>query len=223
MRKNLGISQGVGLLVVLLLIAAFGVYYYYSGQQDKRLADQVYNQMLTIDGQLDSLKESAQIIIAHKTLNDQIINIVKQIAPDTYMAYQGQLSSLVSQIDYNPVTRAKFESAITLLNSVSTNPKQIKRNRKLLNVAARELKYQHNQEVTAFNQQIASITSQVSDIRTEISHIHGDKLQKLELAKLNFISKKLKETAHSLASAFYASLVDDVLDTVVADSAAESN
>lgn len=223
MRKNLGVSQGVGLLIVLLFIAAFGVYYYYSGQQDKRLADQVYNQMLTIDGQLDSLKESAQIIISHKSLDDQIISTVKQIAPDTYIANEGQLTSLVSQIDYNPVTKAKFESAITLLNSVSSNPKEIKRNLKLLSIAARELKYQHNQEVTAFNQQITSITSQVNDIKTAISHIHGDKLQKLELAKLSFISKKLGETAHSLSSAFYKSLIGDVIDTAVVDANAESN
>ena len=223
MRKNLGVSQGIGLLIVLLFIAAFGVYYYYSGQQDKRLADQVYNQMLTIDGQLDSLKESAQTIIAHKSLDDQIISTVKQIAPDTYMVNQGQLSSLVSQIDYNPVTKAKFESAITFLNSVSNNPKELKRNLKLLKIAARELKYQHNQEVTAFNQQIASITSQVNNIKTEISHIHGDRLQKLELAKLSFISKKLGETAHSLSSAFYKNLIGDIIDTAVVDSAAESN
>lgn len=222
MKNNSGMSRGLGLLIVLFGIAIFSAYYYYSMEHDKQLANQVYDQMLTVDSQLDTLKESAQIIIAHKTLNDQIISTVKQITPDNYLANQSQLGSLVNQIDYNPVTKAKFESAITLLNSVSTNPKEIKRNLKLLNIAARELKYQHNQEVTAFNQQIAAITSQVGEIKTEISHIHGDKLQKLELAKLNFISKKLKETAHSLAAAFYTSLVDDVLDTVVADSGAES-
>lgn len=223
MKSNSGMSRGLGLLIVLFGVAIFGAYYYYSQEHDKQLANQVYNQMLTIDGQLDSLKESAQTIIAHKSLNDQIISTVKQIAPDTYMANQGQLSSLVSQIDYNPATKAKFESAITLLNSVSSNPKEIKRNLKLLSIVARELKYQHNQEVTAFNQQITSITSQVNDIKTEISHIHGDKLQQLELAKLSFISKKLKETAHSLAAAFYTSLVGDVLDTAVIDANAESN
>lgn len=224
METNTSNSRsGTTLLVVLVIVVfLYGAYYYYTSKEDKTLADQVYNQLLVIDGQLDNLNLTAESISSQKKLNDQIVTEVNQITPNNFSSEKPNLEQLINQINYNPQTAQKFESAITLLGSFNNNPKELKRNLKLLKLAVRELKYQHNQEITRFNQQISVITTQIASIKDEISHIHTDRLQELELAKLKYISKKLSETAHSLQAAFYTNLVDDVLDTVIEDAGAES-
>ena len=217
MGANSSSRQGFSLLILFIFIVLYGAYYYYSGNQDKKLADQVYNELVVVDGQLDNLKIAAESIVAQKQLNDKVINEVNQVTPDNFHLERDNLNQLIQQINYNLATQQKFESTVAFLTSVENDPKELKRNLKLLKIAARELKYQHNREVTGFNQQISVITNQVSMIKNQVSNIHTNKLQELELAKLKFISRKLAETAHSLNAAFYNDLVDDVLDTVIDD------
>ncbi len=211
LNKREAYSKSLYIAIVVLIIL-FIADFIYGRYNDKLIANRVYDQLVTIDRQLDNLQDSAQQIVAQKNTNSQIIDVVKGLTKDNFVDNKQTLLISVAKLDYNPAVKAKLESEIAAANKTN-----VKLQLKQINMTLRELKYQHNLEVKAFNSQIEQVTSQVASVKTEIMKIHGENMQRLELAKLDFITRKLTKTAHEIHQAFYTSLIDEVLDTAFKD------
>ena len=184
------------------------VYLVYSHEHSKKVAQQVYQEMVVMDQQLDQLQESANMISSQKASNDKLIGALKALTKDNFMANKNDAIQLVKQLDYAP----QIESS--LLNSLNAaSPSSYALQRKNITAQIRVLKYQHNLSITQFNQQISALSTQVTTIKNQINSISNDSLHDLELAKLQFISHKLAKTMHLLK----ASLVQEVLEGEAAE------
>ena len=208
MKKSL--FAGIALLLVCLGVA----YYQHSYSHDKTQSAQIYQQLLVIDKQLDSLQESAALINHQKQVNLQIFSIAKNISKDTFMANKDALLTAVANATFIPLFQSKIESEIQ-----ATTNANLKLQLHLIKNTLHELKYSQNQQIEQFNQQIAQINSQLIQINQEIMQIKNTNLHDLELAKLKYISHKLSITAEQLNAAFYKQVVDDILDTLATDDA----
>jgi hypothetical protein len=202
-NKYWTLAKSNPLKIITLIVALIVVYLVYSHEHSKKVAQQVYQEMVVMDQQLDQLQESANMISSQKSSNDKLIGALKALTKDNFMASKADVIQLVKQLDYAP----QIESS--LLNSLNAaSPSNYALQSKNITAQIRLLKYQHDLSITQFNQQISTLSTQVTTIKNQINSISNDSLHDLELAKLQFISHKLTKTMHLLKE----SLLQEVLD-----------
>lgn len=197
----------LSILIIIGLILGVVGYKFYEREHDQYVAKDVYAQMVQIDKHLDALKESALELHHEQDINTQIINHFNDINKDNLLEQKDSFITAVKQLTYDSTSESKL---ITLMK-VSTPP-TFKNDRRKLKEVLRELKYNHNQRVKSFNDQITQITNQVKDITSEVSSIDSDHLQRLELARLKFISNKLSQTVTELSGSLWDKLLDEVIE-----------
>lgn len=200
-------SKNYILWSMLIVIGAIAAYFFYAHEQDRRIANSVYQQLLSIDSQLDNLQESAITIKTEKTTNTTVIQSIKSLTKDNIDANKTTILEQVKQITYNDAVKAQLTA---LLNSTSSQ--NFKTQHKLIIQQLRLLKYQNGMDVQQFNNQIGHITDQVSQLKDQVAKIKSDDLQDLESAKLKFIVKKLKNTINDMHESLVTEIVDDVID-----------
>jgi hypothetical protein len=200
-------SQNYVLWSIIIVIGAIAAYFFYAHEQDRRIANRIYQQLLSIDSQLDSLQESATMIKTEKITNTAIIQSIKSLTKDNIDTNKTATLEQVKQITYNDVVKVQLTA---LLNSSSSQ--NFKTQRKLIIQQLRLLKYQNGMDVQQFNNQIVHITDQVSQLKDQVAKIKSDDLQDLESAKLKFIVKKLKTTISDMHESLVTEIVDDVID-----------
>lgn len=197
---------------IILIIAAIAVYFFYMHERDHRIADKIYQQLLSIDIQLDQLQESATAIKTEKETNSELIKSVKALTKDNIETNKASVIAIINKINYNDEVKAQLLSLMTTTTSQNFNVQ-----RKLIIKQLRELKYQHGVDAQQFNNKIDQITAQVSQIKDQVSKIKSDDLQDLETAKLKFIAKKLKNTINDMHESLVTEIVDDVIDKAESD------
>lgn len=197
---------------IILIIAAIAVYFFYMHERDHRIADKIYQQLLSIDIQLDQLQESATAIKTEKETNSELIKSVKALTKDNIETNKASAIAIINKINYNDEVKAQLLSLMT-----TTTGQNFKVQRKLIIKQLRELKYQHDIDAQQFNNKIDQITAQVSQIKDQVSKIKSDDLQDLETAKLKFIAKKLKNTINDMHESLVTEIVDDVIDKAESD------
>ncbi|RTL13338.1 MAG: hypothetical protein EKK54_01035 [Neisseriaceae bacterium] len=197
---------------IILIIAAIAVYFFYMHERDHRIADKIYQQLLSIDIQLDQLQESATAIKTEKETNSELIKSVKALTKDNIETNKASVIAIINKINYNDEVKAQLLSLMT-----TTTGQNFKVQRKLIIKQLRELKYQHDIDAQQFNNKIDQITAQVSQIKDQVSKIKSDDLQDLETAKLKFIAKKLKNTINDMHESLVTEIVDDVIDKAESD------
>jgi regulator of replication initiation timing len=200
-------SQNYVLWSIIIVIGAIAAYFFYAHEQDRRIANRIYQQLLSIDSQLDSLQESATMIKTEKITNTAIIQSIKSLTKDNIDTNKTATLEQVKQITYNDVVKVQLTA---LLNSSSSQ--NFKTQRKLIIQQLRLLKYQNGMDVQQFNNQIGHITDQVSQLKDQVAKIKSNDLQDLESAKLKFIVKKLKTTISDMHESLVTEIVDDVID-----------
>ena len=200
-------SQNYVLWSIIIVIGAIAAYFFYAHEQDRRIANRIYQQLLSIDSQLDSLQESATMIKTEKITNTAIIQSIKSLTKDNIDTNKTATLEQVKQITYNDVVKVQLTA---LLNSSSSQ--NFKTQRKLIIQQLRLLKYQNGMDVQQFNNQIVHITDQVSQLKDQVAKIKSDDLQDLESAKLKFIVKKLITTISDMHESLVTEIVDDVID-----------
>lgn len=197
----------LSILIIIVLILGIVGYKFYEREHDQHVAKDVYAQMVQIDKHLDALKESALELHHEQDINTQIINRFNGINKDNLLEQKDSFITAVKQLTYDNVSESKI---ITIMTSAT--PQTFKNDRRKLKEVLRELKYNHNQHVKLFNDQITQITNQVKDITSEVSSIDSDHLQRLELARLKFISNKLSQTVTELSGSLWDKLLDEVIE-----------
>lgn len=195
------------LIVIAVLILSAVTYHFYNKERDQHIANRIYEQMIVIDNRLDLLKESAEELHKQQDMNTQVIHGFNDLTKENFDEQKSGFADLVKQLTYDE----KVESQ--LLKSISqTNSKNFKVNRKILKDDLQLLKYDYAQNVSNFNKQIADITAQVKDLNAQIATINSDNIQRLELARLKFISNKLSKTMTELTGSFWDKILDDVVE-----------
>ena len=197
---------------IILLIAAVAIYFFYMHERDHRIADKVYQQLLSIDIQLDQLQESATVIKAEKETNSDLAQSIKALTKDNIETKKASVIATINKVSYNDDVKAQLLSLIT-----ATTSQNFKVQRKLIIKQLRELKYQYSLEVQQFNNKIDQITAQVAQLKDQVAKIKSDDLQDLESAKLKFIVKKLKTTISDMHESLVTEIVDDVIDKAESD------
>lgn len=197
---------------IILIIAAIAVYFFYMHERDHRIADKIYQQLLSIDIQLDQLQESATVIKTEKETNSELIKSVKALTKDNVETNKASVIAIINEINYNDEVKTQLLSLMTTTTSQNFNVQ-----RKLIIKQLRELKYQHGVDAQQFNNKVDQITAQVSQIKDQVAKIKSDDLQDLETAKLKFIAKKLKNTINDMHESLVTEIVDDVIDKAESD------
>lgn len=186
--------------------------FFYMHERDHQIADKVYQQLLSIDIQLDQLQESATAIKAEKDTNSELIKSIKALTKDNIETNKASVITMIDKVSYNDGVKAQLLSLIT-----ATTDQNFKIQRKLIIRQLRELKYQYNLEVQQFNNKIDQITTQVGQLKDQVAKIKSDDLQDLESAKLKFIVNKLKTTINDMHESIVTEIVDDVIDKSESD------
>ena len=205
-------SKSYILWSIIIVIGAIAAYFFYAHEQDRRIANSVYQQLLSIDSQLDSLQESATVLKTEKTTNSAVIQGFKSLTKDNIATTKSTVQEQINNISYNDTVKSQLTS---LLNTTSSQNFKIQR--KLIIQQLRLLKYQNGQDIQQFNNQISHITDQVSQLKDQVAKIKSDDLQDLESAKLKFIVKKLKTTISDMHESLVTEIVDDVIDKAESD------
>lgn len=207
MSNNHNKSKSYILWSIIIIIGAIAAYFFYAHNQDRRIANSVYQQLLSIDNQLDNLQESATVLKTEKSINSAVIRDVNSLTKDNITTNKPALLKQIDNINYNDAVRSQLTS---LLNAATGQ--NFKVQRKLIIQQLRLLKYQNAQDIQQFNNQISHITDQVTQIKDQVAKIKSDDLQDLESAKLKFIVKKLKTTISDMHESLVTEIVDDVID-----------
>lgn len=197
----------LSILIIVALILGVVAYKFYEREHDQYIANNVYQKMVQIDKHLDALKESALELHHEQDINSQVINGFNVINKDNLLDERGVFITTVKQLTYDKVSESKILAIMT-----KTTPQTFKMDRHNLKEALREMKYNHNQRVKEFDSQITQITAQVKDLSSDISSIDSDHLQRLEVARLKFISSKLSQTVTELTGSFWDKLLDEVVE-----------
>lgn len=195
-------------LAVLVALIGFVAYHYYVKIRDRHIADEVYQQMIVIDGKLDQLKVLANKLHHQKDVNSEVIHGFNELTKDNILEQRSGFIDLVKQIDYDNTV----ESEILALMESTTDAKSFKNNRKLIKTQLRLLKFDYGKKQEDFNQQISDISGQIKELTGQIQRIDSENLQSLETARLKFISKKLSKTIIELNGSFVDRIIDDVVE-----------
>ena len=194
--------------VAIIVLALIGSWFI-RGQMDKKIADNVYQQLVKFDGQLDALQNNIQQEQQQRALNQQIITLVRGLTPQNYAENQNNLKQLVESSAQYPVNN---ESDFSLLIS-GTTAKNYKFNKRGFKEKLRILKYNDKQVVTEITHEIDEIKLQLAVLQTKVDSIHGESLRELEQAKLGFIKHKLTKTNDLIKS----KVVDEAVEAELAN------
>lgn len=195
------------ILVTICAALIFLAYHFYQHEHDSYIANHAYEEMVSLDKELNQLQQKANDLHKIKDANTQIINSFNSLTKENFDDDKTNFIALVKQAKYD----IKTESALlNIINSTDSNT--FKTNRHIIRQQLRVLKYDYAKGVDDFDNEIGDITKKVKDLNDNISNIDSSNVQDLELARLRFISHKLAATITDLNGSFVDRILDDVVE-----------